>query len=398
MTAAPIAPAPRRRSRLPMVVGIVVVLAIVAALLAVMGVLPGGGAASVTPDPSASVPGVIPADGNVVAEGRVIPAVSAEIAAASGGKVAVVKVAPGDTVAAGDVVLEFDHAAADLQVESAAQALAASEAGVKRAKASVAQAEAGVDQAQAGVAQARAGVNQAQGSLSAASGSVNQAVAAWNAAKAARDALPSGTSRAQKRQADAQVSQAAAGISAARGQRAAASAAVSASRGAVDSAQAAVTSARRAVLSAKAALEAAEADAQRAAIAVRQAEEARDQLLLTTPVAGTVLSVEPEVGDLAQPGAVLVRVADTSAWRFETTDLSETSIARVREGAPVSVTVDGLPGEEIAATVESVGDFGLPSQGDIVFQVLAAPTGEVPDGLRWNMTVTMDIEGAEAGS
>ncbi len=146
--------------------------------------------------------------------------------------------------------------------------------------------------------------------------------------------------------------------------------------------------------SAQAALKAAEADAERTAIAVRQAEEARDQLLLTTPVAGTVLSVEPAVGDLAQPGAVLVRVADTSSWRFETTDLSETSIARVREGSPVSVTVDGLPGEEIAATVESVSDYGLPSQGDIVFRVVAAPTGEVPDGLRWNMTVTMDIEGA----
>jgi multidrug resistance efflux pump len=381
-----------------MVVGIVVVLAIVAAFLAVMGVLPGGGSASVTPDPAASVPGVIPADANVVAEGRVIPAVSAEIAAASGGKVAVVNVQPGDTVAAGDVVLELDHAAADLQVESAAQAQAASEAGVARAKAAVAQAEAGVDQAEAGVAQARAGVSQAQGSLSAANGSVNQAVAAWNVAKAARDALPNGTPNAQKRQANAQVSQAAAGISAAQGQRAAASAAVSASRGAVDSALATVTSARRAVIAAKAALEAAEADARRAAIAVRQAEEARDQLLLTTPVAGRVLSVEPEVGDLAQPGIVLVRVADTSSWRFETTDLSETSIARVSVGAPVSVTVDGLPGEEIAATVDSVSDYGLPSQGDIVFRVVAAPTGSVPDGLRWNMSVTMDIEGKAPGS
>jgi multidrug resistance efflux pump len=396
MTAAPVAPAPRRSSRLPIVVGIVVVIAIVVALLAVMGVLPGTGTASVTPDPAASVPGVIPADSNVVAEGRVVPARSAEIASASGGEVVAVNVAPGDTVAAGDVLLEFDHAAADLQVESAQQALAASEANAARAQAAVDQAQAGVDQARAGVDQAQAGVSQAQGSLSAANGSVNQAIAAWNAAKAARSALPSGTSKAQKRQADAQVSQASAGIAAARGQRSAASAAVTAARASVDTARAGVATARAAVASARAALDAAKADAERAAIAVRQAEAARDQLLLTAPVAGTVISVDPAVGDLVQPGIVLVRVADTSAWQFETTDLSETSIARVQEGSPVTVTVDGLPGEEIAATVESVSGYGQPSQGDIVFRVVAVPTGDVPEGLRWNMTVTMDI-GAQAG-
>ena len=397
MTTVPVAPAPRR-SRLPMVLGVVAVVAIVAAILAFMGVLPGGGAASVTPDPAASVPGVIPADANVVAEGRVVPAVAAEIASTAGGEVVAVHVKPGDTVAAGDVLLEFDHAGADLQVEAAQQALAASEAGVERANAGVAQAEAGVDQARAGVDQARAGVNQAQGSLGAANGSVSQATAAWNAARAARDALPAGSTKAQKRQADAQVAQASAGIAAARGQRSAAAAAVTAARASVDTARAAVATARATLDSARAALTAAEADAARAAIAVRQAEEARDSLLLTTPVAGKVLSVEPEVGDLAQPGIVLARVADTSSWRFEATDLSETSIARVREGAPVSVTVDGLPGEEIAATVASVSDYGQPSQGDIVFRVVAVPSGPVPEGLRWNMTVTMDIEGASTGS
>ena len=92
----------------------------------------------------------------------------------------------------------------------------------------------------------------------------------------------------------------------------------------------------------------------------------------------------------------LVRLADLSAWRFETSDLSETSIARVQPGAPVTITVDGLPGVEIAGTVESVGDYGASTQGDITFRVVVVPTGEVPAGLRWNMTVTMEIEGEPA--
>ena len=103
------------------------------------------------------------------------------------------------------------------------------------------------------------------------------------------------------------------------------------------------------------------------------------------------------VGDRVQPGVPLVRLADLSAWRFETSDLSETSIARVRAGAPVTITVDGLPDVEIPGTVESVGDYGASTQGDITFRVVAVPTGEVPDDLRWNMTVTMEIEGEPAG-
>jgi hypothetical protein len=64
--------------------------------------------------------------------------------------------------------------------------------------------------------------------------------------------------------------------------------------------------------------------------------------------------------------------------------------------AAATITVDGLPGEEIAGTVESVGTYGPASQGDIVFRVVVAPSGATPDGLRWNMTVTIEIEGVGA--
>lgn len=109
------------------------------------------------------------------------------------------------------------------------------------------------------------------------------------------------------------------------------------------------------------------------------------------------MTVAPAFGDRAVPGVVVVRVADLSGWRFETTDLSETSIARVRPGATVKVTVDGLPDAEVAGVIESVGVYGEARQGDIVFRVVVTPSGDVPDGLRWNMTVTLEIEGVDAG-
>jgi len=351
--APPSYPAPARRRTGLWVALVVLVVLVVAGAVVLAPRL--SGSADAAASPSASAPGVIPADATVVAEGRAVPVRWAELTATAGGRVATVPVAVGDTVAKGEVVVWLDHDAADLQVKSAQAAKDGAAAALTRALDSLAQARLQVDVASA---------------------SVDQAQAARRGAVAARDLLPSGASKAAERQADAQVDQASAGVDVAKAQKQAAQAAVGIAQAGVDSAK---------------------ADEEGAVIAVTSAEVARDSLQVKAPFAGTVVSVEPAVGDVVQPGVVLVRIADPSGWRFETTDLSETSIARVVVGAAAKVTVDGLPGKEIAGTVESVGGFGATSQGDIVFRVVVAPSGPVPDGLRWNMTVTLEIEGV-AGS
>ena len=352
MTAAPpvpeTAPPGRRRSRLPFAVVLVLVIGVVVALVVANGGFRGGGSGGASPTPS--TPGLIPSDSGVVAEGRALPVQTAELGAAAGGRISAVPVKEGIEVDAGTVLIQLDTAAADADVASA-------QASQTSATAALAGAESSLQQAQANVDAARASVSQAQASR--------------RAAVAARDQVPSGASSAAKRQADAEVDQA--------------TAAVAVSRAQLDVARAAADGA-------KAAVSGAQADEQRAVSAVAAAEAARTQLSVIAPFAGTVISVDAAVGDLVQPGAVVVRLADLSGWRFETTDLSESNIARVAVGQPVSVSVDGLPGQDIAATVESVGGFGSSSQGDIVFRVVAAPTGAVPDGLRWNMTVTLDID------
>lgn len=366
LTSAPV----RRRSRMPIALVVVLVIAIAVAV----GVANGGfgafgGGAAASSGPSASVPGLIPADANVVAEGRAVPASFAEISVAGGGRVVAVPVAEGDTVAAGATLLELDHAAADAAVAQA-------EAGAAAAAAAVTRAEAGVDQA-------KAGVSQAQASRDAADAGVDQARAGKRIAQAAYDALPPGTPDATKRQVSAQIDQASAGISAALAQRSAAAAGV--------------TAAQAGLRTARAGLAAAQADADRAAAAADQARVARDALIVTSPIAGTIVSLTPKVGDLVSPGLAVVRVADLTAWRFETSDLSETAIARIATGAAATVTVDGLPDAEIAGTVSSVGGYGAAFQGDVVFKVVVAPSGEVPAGLRWNMTVTIEITGTTGG-
>jgi multidrug resistance efflux pump len=350
-------PQPDRSSRRRgLTAGVVTVLVI--AVLVAIGSGQGwfnGGATSASASPDASVPGVVPADQGVVAEGRAVPIKAIELQAAVPGTVAVLPVAEGDTVTQGQVLLALDASAANAQA---------------------AQAQAGVDAATAGVAQAKAAFRQAQAGVAIAQAAVSEATAAVRVADAGRDALPGAASDDQERQADAQVDQAEAALSRARASR---------------------TQARAQVDAARASVNAAEAELARATASLDAATAALADTEIRAPFAGTVVSIEPLLGDQVAPGVALVRLADLSAWRFETSDLSETSIARVQQGAAASITVDGLPGEEIAGTVESVGGYGTSVQGDITFRVVVAPTGDVPAGLRWNMTVTIEIEGAPAG-
>jgi multidrug resistance efflux pump len=358
MTAAPplsTPPEPRKR-RTGLTVGVIV--ALVAAIGAGVGVSQGwfGGGSSASATPSSSVEGVVPADAGVVAEGRAVPVAWAELTPGASGRVIAIPVKVGDSIAAGATLLSLDDEAAKLEVQSAAAAASGAAAASARAEASVAQARANVVASTAAIVQAGA---------------------AKRSAQAARDQVPSGASKAVKRQADAAIDQADAGIDSARAQR---------------------TAAQAALRVAEAGLAAAKADEERATLAVASAQLALDHLAVTSPIAGTVVSIDPAVGGLVQAGVAVARVADLSGWRFETSDLSETSIARVREGAAARVTVDGLPGTEIAGTVETVGAYGASSQGDIVFRVVVAPSGEVPTGLRWNMTVTIEVDGVAPGS
>ncbi|MCU0478736.1 MAG: efflux RND transporter periplasmic adaptor subunit, partial [Chloroflexi bacterium] len=112
------------------------------------------------------------------------------------------------------------------------------------------------------------------------------------------------------------------------------------------------------------------------------------------PFAGTVASLDARIGERAGPGVPLARVADVSGWRIETTDLDETTVARIAVGATARITFDGLPGTTVDGTVTSVALFGASAQGDIVYRAIVTPT-TAPEGLRWNMTATVTVEAGE---
>ena len=326
------------------------VLALVVVIAAILGgwlLLRGGGGGGASATPSQSIPPVPPST-EIVADGRVVPLRFAELGAAVPGTIAEVLVAEGAEVATGAPLIRLDPAAAQAEVDAATAAVAAADAGVARAAAGVPEAAAAVDAAAAAEDQAIAGVSRA---------------------RASRDALPSSASTAQERAADAEID---------------------ASRAALAGARANLRGARASAAAAAAAETAARAEADRAKAGQAAAQAGLDQLTIAAPFAGTVASLDAREGERAAPGVVLVRVAGTTGWRIETTDLDETTVARVAVGAPVTITFDGLPDVRVDGTVESVALFGASAQGDIVYRAIVKPA-TTPEGLRWNMTATVTV-------
>ncbi len=113
---------------------------------------------------------------------------------------------------------------------------------------------------------------------------------------------------------------------------------------------------------------------------------------LYAPFGGIVAAIDLKAREHIAPGTVVIRLADMSGWTIETTDLTELNVAGVREGAPVTITIDALPDLELPGRITRIRPYGESRQGDITYTVVVTP--DTYDAqLRWNMTaaVTMKV-------
>ncbi|WP_045245980.1 efflux RND transporter periplasmic adaptor subunit [Thermus filiformis] len=158
------------------------------------------------------------------------------------------------------------------------------------------------------------------------------------------------------------------------------------SRQALAEAENAYESARRTLENARASLEAArealrlreaqlkeDLRSQEAALAQARLalEEARSNLAkarVTAPVDGVVLSVAQNPGAQVGPTTPLLTLGDLSAFRL-VLEVDETEIARVKEGLPVEVSLEGLPGETLRGRVEAISPQGEVVNNIPVFKV-----------------------------
>jgi HlyD family secretion protein len=369
-------------------------------------------------------------EGQVVAEARVVPVRYVSLSLSSGGALAEVLVAEGDRVQAGQPLARLDtarqasaavnqagaglHGAqaklADLRSGARTQELDAAKGSLETAKARYRQLVAGARPEER--EQARMTVQQADGQARAAEEAVHQADAELQMANAdlRRIEQLSGEGAVAQQavdQARAHDQSAKAADEAARAQLAVARAAAAAARQQqrlvlagprqeeIDAAAADVrrTQAQLALLQAGTRPEmiaAAAADVAVAEANLKQTQEALVQTELRAPFAGVVAAVVPTMHEFVAPGSPIVRLADVSAWEIETTDLSDLSVARVREGDPVAITFDGIPELQLTGRVVRIQGFGESKQGDIVYKVTIRPDRQDPR-FRWNMTASVTI-------
>jgi len=139
-------------------------------------------------------------------------------------------------------------------------------------------------------------------------------------------------------------------------------------------------------------LSAAAARVRGAEVALKQAQLALERATLEAPIAGTVAELNLKIGEVASPTTPAVVLADLRNWQIETEDLTELSVVQIREGDPVRITFDALPGFELPGAVARIKPLGKNRQGDIVYTIVVKPTSW-DERLRWNMTASVAIGG-----
>ncbi|HEY9152730.1 MAG TPA: hypothetical protein VIN60_07585, partial [Anaerolineales bacterium] len=72
-------------------------------------------------------------------------------------------------------------------------------------------------------------------------------------------------------------------------------------------------------------------------------------------------------------------------------DLTEIDVVNVKEGQPVMVTLDAIPGTEFKGNVFSIGQNYSKNQGDIVYEVTILLTDKNP-AMRWGMTSAVNFQ------
>ena len=120
------------------------------------------------------------------------------------------------------------------------------------------------------------------------------------------------------------------------------------------------------------------------------AQDALGQTEVRAPFAGTVDSVDIEVGEQAVAGQAVVTIGDTSTWLIETTDVSELEVVRLAIGDRASVTITALPGQTVEGTVDRIQGRGLSEDGSVVYAVVIRPDS-FNELLRWGMSAEVRI-------
>jgi len=370
------------------------IIAIFVLAILALGLVACGGAGATTPAAKGTPTiAVVKASSRVVAEGKVVPVKGAAIGFQVGGIVSQVNVQVGDVVEQGKVIAQLDPKQNQLQLDQAEANLASAKAKLDALKrgatvTDLSAAQQSVKSAEAAYANL---LTPDPNDILSIKSDIEKAKAAVDRAQAAYDRIGGDSNpfanmtleRQQLQQAwlDYQKALAAYNLK------------INPTKAQVEQARSTIETAK----SALAKLTPTPEDVAGAEASVKASTAARDlaaenlkNTKLVAPFKGVITMIDLREGEFAAANAVVARMADTSQWQIETTDLTEVNVVSVKEGDPVSVTLDAISGLELTGKVTRIKGYGENRQGDIVYTITVA-LDKQDERLRWNMTAKVSI-------
>ncbi len=137
------------------------------------------------------------------------------------------------------------------------------------------------------------------------------------------------------------------------------------------------------------ALALAEAQVKNAQAQLAASQAALADLELKAPFDGTVSKLNFESGEWVMPGQPILTLADRGHLQVQTTDLSERDIPDVKEGQPVTVVIKAL-NQSVPGHVTAISPLSDTLGGDVVYQT-TIDLDEQPQGLRAGMSVDVQF-------
>lgn len=120
------------------------------------------------------------------------------------------------------------------------------------------------------------------------------------------------------------------------------------------------------------------------------AKVALESTQLVAPIDGEVVDLQADQGEWLSPGMPAVVIADLSEWQVESDEVGESIAPNVSPGQAVRLQVPAFPDLSLDGHVESLSQGYSEEDGDIFYTIKIIPMQSDPR-LRWGMTVNIDL-------
>ncbi|WP_322798842.1 efflux RND transporter periplasmic adaptor subunit [Thermoflexus sp.] len=131
---------------------------------------------------------------------------------------------------------------------------------------------------------------------------------------------------------------------------------------------------------------------EQARLQLEQARRRLEQATLVAPFDGTIAALNIEIGQVVGPGVPggAILLADLSDLYLDLT-VDEVDVVRLKEGMPVAITLDALPGRTFRGHIESIDPAATEAGGAATYRVRVVLDEQDP-ALRSGMSATVEIE------